>query len=187
MVVRAPAAGSRDGLTTALAVAGIVVGLGVLPRILAGGVLSGTQAALVGKPAPAFSLPLVANAHDGQRTVALADMKGSAVVLDFWATFCRPCQAEAPILNGVANRFRDKGLAVIGIDTGERDGLAGPWARAHHIDYPIAFDANNDAAEQYGIRAMPTLVVISRTGEVIAMREGLTDADELESLVKKAL
>jgi thiol-disulfide isomerase/thioredoxin len=187
MVDRAEAPGSRDGLGTALVAIGLIAGVALLPRLFAGGALAGTQGPLVGKPAPAFSLPVVANGTRGQTSVALADLKGNAVILDFWATWCGPCRAEAPIVNGVANRFHDQGLTVVGINTGDRAGLAGPWALAHHIGYPIAFDTGGEAASDYGVSAMPTLVVISRTGQVIAVREGMTDADELESLVKKAL
>jgi cytochrome c biogenesis protein CcmG/thiol:disulfide interchange protein DsbE len=182
-----PAPHSRDGVTTAAVVVGLVAGMALLPRVFAGGTLAATQGPLVGKAAPEFSLPFVANGQGGKSNLALADLKGSAVILDFWATWCGPCRAEAPILNSVANRFRDKGLTVVGINTNDRAGLAGPWALSHHIDYPIAFDTGNLAAEAYGVNAMPTLVVISRTGQVIAVREGMTDAEELESLVKKAL
>jgi cytochrome c biogenesis protein CcmG/thiol:disulfide interchange protein DsbE len=184
---RTSSTSTHDGMTTALIVAALVAGFALVPRVFAGGALAGAQGPLVGKPAPAFSLPVVLNGADGKTTVALEDLKGKAVILDFWATWCGPCRAEAPIVNSVGNRFRDQGLAVIGINTSDRAGLAGPWAKAHHLDYPIAFDTGSEAASQYGVTSMPTLVVISRTGEVIAVREGVTDADELESLVKKAL
>ncbi len=177
----------RDGMGTALVVVGLIAGVAVIPRLFAGGAMAAAQGPLVGKPAPAFSLPVVANGADGQKSIALGDLKGSAVILDFWATWCGPCKAEAPIVNSVANRFHDKGLVVVGINTEDRAGLGGPWALSHHIGYPIAFDGNSTAASAYGVTGLPTLVVISRTGEVIAVREGMTDADELETLVKKAL
>jgi cytochrome c biogenesis protein CcmG/thiol:disulfide interchange protein DsbE len=187
MPANAPSAKAPpDGLVTALIVATLVAGLALVPRMFVGS-FAATEGPLVGKPAPAFSLPVVVNATPGQSSIALADLKGSAVILDFWATFCGPCKAEAPIVNSVANRFRDRGLTVIGIDTSEPAGLGGPWARAHHLDYTIAYDSGSEAASDYGVTALPTLVVISRTGQVIAVREGVTDADELESLVKKAL
>ena len=177
----------RDRAGIVLIAVAFVGGLALIPRLFAGAALSAGQGPLIGKPAPAFSLPLVLNGAPGQSAVALADLKGSAVVLDFWATWCGPCRAEAPIVNAVADRWHDKGLAVIGINTSDQAGLAGPWARAHHLTYPIAFDEGNAAAGEYGVDSMPTLVVISRTGEVIAVRSGMTDADELESLVKRAL
>jgi thiol-disulfide isomerase/thioredoxin len=164
-----------------------VGGLALIPRAFANGVSSAGEGPLVGKPAPAFSLPVVANGAAGKSSIALADLKRSAVILDFWATWCGPCKAEAPIVNAVANRFRDQGLAVVGINTSDRAGLGGPWATAHHLNYPIAFDEGDDVAHEYNVSNMPTLVVISRTGDVIAVREGVTDASELESLVRKAL
>ena len=185
-VVR-PTSAPRDGINTAIVVLVLVLGMAFLPRLFAGGALRTSQGPLVGKPAPAFSLPVVANAETGQASVSLESLKGRAVILDFWATWCGPCQAEAPIVNAVANRWKDKGLSVVGVNTSDRAGLGGPWALRHHIGYPIAFDEGNGAADAYGVSAMPTLVVISRTGKVIAVREGLTDADELDSLVKKAL
>jgi cytochrome c biogenesis protein CcmG/thiol:disulfide interchange protein DsbE len=175
-----------DAVTTALIVAGLVAGVALIPRVFAR-TMAVNEGPLVGKAAPAFSLPLVANGRQGQSSIALADLKGNAVILDFWATWCGPCKAEAPIVNSVANRFRDQGLTVVGINTSDREGLGGPWAVAHHLDYPIAFDTGNVAASDYGVEAMPTLIVISRKGEVIAVREGVTDADELATLVKKAL
>ena len=188
MAVNAPATKtSPDAVTTALIVFGLIAGLALVPRVFGRSLAAASEGPLVGKAAPAFSLPIVVNAKPGQTSIALADLKGNAVVLDFWATFCGPCKAEAPIVNSVANRFRDQGLTVIGIDTSEAAGLGGPWARAHHLDYPIAFDPGSEAASDYGVVALPTLVVISRTGQVIAVREGVTDADELASLVKKAL
>ncbi len=177
--------GRRDGASTALVVLGLCLGFAFVPRLFGRG-FALSESALVGRPAPAFELPLVANANDERDHVTLSDLRGKVVVLDFWATWCGPCQAEAPIVNGVANRFRERGLSVIGINTSDRAGLAGPWSRIHHIEYPIAFD-RGDVAAEYGVSAMPTLVVIARNGDVIAVREGMTDAEELEGLVRKAL
>jgi cytochrome c biogenesis protein CcmG, thiol:disulfide interchange protein DsbE len=188
MVDAAPTADTLQSRAGAvLLVVAFVGGLAAIPRFFAGGAMSAGDGPLVGKPAPAFSLPLVVNGAPGKTAIALADLKGSPVVLDFWATWCGPCKAEAPIVNAIANRFHDQGLAVVGIDTDDRAGLAGPWATSHHLTYPIAFDQGNEAAANYHVSGMPTLVVISRTGEVIAVREGMTDAEELESLVRRAL
>jgi len=61
------------------------------------------------------------------------------------------------------------------------------WAKQHHLSYPIAFDGDKSASRRYGVEGLPTLVVISKTGKVIATRTGVTDGEELERLVNQAL
>jgi hypothetical protein len=75
---------------------------------------------------------------------------------------------------------------VVGVNTSDEDGLAAPFARREGLSYPIAFDTG-PAARAYGADALPTLVVISRTGKIVAIRQGVTDGAELERLVDKAL
>jgi thiol-disulfide isomerase/thioredoxin len=167
-------------IALALLVLSLLFGFAILPRLF-----TASQAELVGKPAPAFALPVVANSD--KKSLAMSELAGSAVLLDFWATWCGPCQAEAPMVNKVAQRWKDRGLVVVGVDTDDKPGLAGPWALSHGLSYPIVYDVTNAAAESYGVRNMPTLVVISRSGTVVAVREGVTDDGELEALVKQAL
>jgi cytochrome c biogenesis protein CcmG/thiol:disulfide interchange protein DsbE len=167
-------------VTLALLILSLLFGFAILPRLFAA-----PEEALVGKPAPDFSLPVVAN--DDRPNLALHDLQGSAVVLDFWATWCGPCQAEAPIINRLAQRYHDRGVVVVGVDTDDQAGSARAWADKHGLSYPIVFDERHAAAEGYGVVNLPTLVVVSRAGKVVAVREGLTQDDELEGLVRQAL
>jgi cytochrome c biogenesis protein CcmG, thiol:disulfide interchange protein DsbE len=169
-------------VVVALLALSLLFGFAILPRLF-----SAPEGELIGKPAPAFTLPVVANGSSSSSTLSLSEFQGSAVVLDFWATWCGPCQAEAPLMNKLAQRFREKGLVVVGVDTSEPDGNARPWALAHGLSYPIVYDTNNATAGHYGVTNMPTLVVISRTGKVTAVREGLTGDSELSALVKGVL
>jgi cytochrome c biogenesis protein CcmG/thiol:disulfide interchange protein DsbE len=170
-------------VTVALLVLSLFFGFAILPRLFAG-----ADAELVGKAAPSFKLPVLLNGASGEgSTISLDELKGSAIVLDFWATWCRPCQIEAPIVNKVAQRFKDRGLVVVGVDTSDPDGDPRGWALQHGLSYPIAVDTRDETARRYGVSNMPTLVVISRAGKVTAVREGLTEGSELESLVESAL
>ena len=94
---------------------------------------------------------------------------------------------KLPILDKVAARFRDQGLVVVGVNTSDQDGAAEPWIRAHGIGFPIVYDRGVHAANGYGVDTLPTLVVVSREGKVIAVRHGVTSDSELEQLVSQVL
>lgn len=168
-----------------LAIAGLLLallfGFAVLPRVF-----HATGGASIGSEAPPFTLPVVANALDGKASVSLHELRGHPVLIDFWATWCRPCQAELPVVNRIAERFRDRGLVVVGINTSDEAGKAEAWAKTSGLTFPIAYDASETAARGYGVDSLPTLVLVSKTGKIVAVR-GLSDDAELERLVRAEL
>jgi thiol-disulfide isomerase/thioredoxin len=167
-------------------VAALMVGLATLPRLL-----RAPDPALVGQQAPDFVLSVVANAApsgDDPSHLRMSDLRGQAVLLDFWATWCGPCRAEAPIVDALARRWKDRGVAVVGVDTDTPDqGDPRVFAQQYGLSYPVVRDSSGDASRRYGIDGLPTLVVVSRTGRVVAIRTGLTDGGELDRLVRQAL
>jgi cytochrome c biogenesis protein CcmG/thiol:disulfide interchange protein DsbE len=162
-------------------VVGLVGGFALLPRILH----------RTPGEAPDFALPVVANGDQlsGDPTrVHLADLKGNAVLLDFWATWCGPCRAEAPIVERVARRWHDKGLVVVGVNEDKPDeGDPRAFAQQEGLTYPIAVDSGGKTMRSYDADSLPTLVVVSRTGKLTAIRTGITEDAELERLVRQAL
>ncbi len=182
----APTSDASSGLLYPLAVAllvlGLLFGFAFLPRLF-----RGHAGVTEGNVAPTFSLPVVANAPAaGQTALGTNDLKGKAVILDFWATWCGPCRAQSPILDGLAQRYADRGLVVVGVDTNDGDGNAQAWVKSHGITYPIVTD-DHVTSDAYGVQNLPTLVVLSREGKVVATRVGLTDAAELEAILKQVL
>lgn len=159
--------------------AAIVLGATLLSRVTV------APNPLVGKDAPDFTLDVVHNGEPGSK-LALSAMSGHPVILDFWATWCGPCQVEAPILSRVAERYKDRGLLVVGVDTSDAPGKAGPFAAKKNLAYPIVFDEAG-VADRYGIHNLPTLVVVDKTGKVRAVRTGITDESALDALVGDVL
>ena len=160
-------------------------------RLRAPAALALLHGRIVGRDGPDFSL-----ARRGQRRalpgtqtkVTLSDLRGNAVLLDFWATWCEPCRIEAPIVDRVARRWRDKGVVVVGVNEDTPDqGDPRAFALAEGLSYPIAADPAARPAQLYDVDSLPTLVVVSRTGKVTAVRTGITEDAELERLIRQAL
>lgn len=109
-------------------------------------------------------------------------------LVDFWATWCQPCRAEAPIVDRVSQRWRDRGVVVVGVNTDAPDqGDPREFALAHGLTYPIVHDGAGLASRVYEVDSLPTLVVVSPSGKITAVRTGITDDAELEKLIRQAL
>jgi cytochrome c biogenesis protein CcmG/thiol:disulfide interchange protein DsbE len=163
----------------ALVALSVLFGFAILPRLF-------PTSTLIGRPAPDFALEVVTGGAQGDR-VHLSELKGQSVILDFWATWCGPCQIAAPILDRVSRKHQGKGLVVVGVNTSDQPGLAPAFAKKMGLSYPIVYDAGDDVARQYGVSNLPTLVVINPQGNIVAIRTGVEDEGALEDLVSDAL
>ncbi len=123
----------------------------------------------VGNAAPDFRF----NGSDG-KTVSLSDLRGHPVVVNFWASWCGPCQAEMPLLEDLSRdtSLRDKGLVFYGVDIGEKEATVQSFMSAHGFTFPVLLDARQDIAEAYNIRAIPATFFIDKDGVIKARRDG---------------
>jgi cytochrome c biogenesis protein CcmG/thiol:disulfide interchange protein DsbE len=118
----------------------------------------------VGARAPAFSLPRL----DGDGSVSLASLRGKTVVLNFFASWCRPCKREAPDLESVWQRYRSEGLVVLGVDSGDAKGDARRFLDAHGVTYPTVFDPGEQLAQgPYALPGLPVTYVLNHEGRVV--------------------
>jgi cytochrome c biogenesis protein CcmG, thiol:disulfide interchange protein DsbE len=181
-------ASAPHGTRALLAVLGLAVGFALVPRVT-----RGCEGATQGADAPEWNARIVANSEAlgadaaSSGKVALSSLRGRPVVLDFWATWCGPCQAESPIVNAVAERYRGRGLAVIGVNTSDEDGLAAHYIKKKGFGFPIVFDDGNAIAKKYGVSTLPTLIVVSKTGKIAAVRHGVTSDSDLDEIVRRQL
>ncbi len=180
-----PAPARSDGKLSAWVFAGLL-GLGVLgglslmPRVVGGG------SPLEGKPAPDAIFAVAANGDPGAR-MQIEDLKGHPVVLDFWATWCGPCAAQAPILDRIARRYEKQGLIVLGVNAHDPPAKARSYAEKKGLSYPIVIDAGQEAAQRYDVQNLPSLVVIDREGRVVRYMTGLVDEASLDEIVAATL
>lgn len=123
-----------------------------------------------GQVAPDFTLKDAAGAN-----IRLSAYKGKVVVVDFWATWCHGCKTEIPWFMEFQNRYRDRGLAIIGVSLDE-DGWKSvrPFVEATKMNYPVVI-GNDELAKRYGVESMPMTMLIDRGGRVAASYIGIVD------------
>jgi thiol-disulfide isomerase/thioredoxin len=120
--------------------------------------------------------------------VRLADLRGKLVWLNFWASWCPPCQGETPVLRDTYDAYKDRGLAIVGVavqETTPDDVKA--YANRYELGYPIAFDATADIFNKYRIFALPTQVLIGPDGVVRQVVNGPMTDDSARSLIERWL
>ena len=150
--------------------------LAVATPVLAAGALH------AGDAAPAFSLDKTSGGKQ-----SLAQLKGKAVYLNFFASWCAPCNDEAPSIATLQKKYKAKGLVVVGVDEQENVGKAKGFIDKYKLPYNVVLDNDGAMGKDYGTLALPVHVFIDRKGKVSTYRLGEMNPDEIEAAIKKAL
>lgn len=114
----------------------------------------------VGKVPPDFTLKSSAG-----NNLRLSEFIGQVVLINFWATWCSPCRKELPLLNELHERYNRAGFVLIGINIDQDLNKARELANSLGIKFPILFDPENEVSKSYGLSAMPTTIIIDRSGK----------------------
>jgi cytochrome c biogenesis protein CcmG, thiol:disulfide interchange protein DsbE len=128
-----------------------------------------------GEPAPEFSL-----ADTGGRTVSLAGLRGRVVAVNFWATWCGPCQEEIPDLAKVYASHRGGCFELLGVAEESSPGDVAEVSRKLGVNYPVLLDGDGKVGDAFRIPAYPRTFLIDAGGRVRKLFEGQVDAAELE-------
>jgi peroxiredoxin len=110
------------------------------------------------------------------------------VVVNFWATWCRPCVEEMPDLEKVHLAYQDKGVAVVGIATQDTAWKVREFLAQHKVTYKIAVDDQNEIADAFGgVKALPTTLFLDRENNIVKYHKGYLARKELEENLRKLL
>ncbi len=133
-------------------------------------------------PAPPLDLPALA----GDGRVDLASMRGSIVVVNFWASWCVPCEDEAPLLARLADELEPQGVRFVGVNSNDVVDNARAFVSRFALDYAHGHDVDGRAKERWGVTGFPESFVIDAEGRAVTWFPGPIDADGLRAAVAKA-
>jgi peroxiredoxin len=138
-------------------------------------VLSTVAAADAGGPAPAFTLD-----GPGGESATLSQYKGQVVMLNFWATWCGPCQQEMPLLDQMYRKYKPAGFTLIGVNVDKDAPPVRQLLARKPVSFPVLLDPASQVSKAYHVDEMPSTVLIDRKGNVRYLHRGYKPGDENE-------
>src|ERR1700722_10209529 len=142
-----------------------------------------TKGQLMGNVAPDFELPTL----DG-KNLKLSDLRGKAVLLNFWATYCGPCKIEMPWFVELQKEYGPQGFQIIGVamdDASTED--INKFAKEMGVNYPVLIGKDSVADSYGGVSVLPTTFFLDRAGKLIAREFGVQSRSVFVDHIKKAL
>jgi cytochrome c biogenesis protein CcmG/thiol:disulfide interchange protein DsbE len=137
--------------------------------------------ARVGQAAPSWSEPSLPGP-----TLSFTSLRGKPVYLNFFATWCPPCNQEAPAIDALQQQYRARGLQIVGVDVLENAGKATEFRRSHHLSYPVVVDAGT-LRDQYNVNGLPVHVFIDRAGLIRKIVVGELSSADMRSNIERIL
>lgn len=140
--------------------------------------LGGAHAANVGQPAPDLDLQGAAGVQH------LSELKGKVVYVDFWASWCGPCRQSFPWMNAMQAKYGSQGLQVVAINLDAKRSDADQFLAQLPAQFAVAFDGKGESAKRFGVKGMPTSVLVGADGRVLAVHQGFRE-DERQALEQR--
>jgi peroxiredoxin len=137
--------------------------------------ISATAFAADSGPAPEFTLTALSGQPGG-----LSQYKGQVVMVNFWATWCGPCQQEMPLLDQMYKKYKPAGFALIGVNVDKEAPAVKELLARKPVSFPVLLDPANAVSKAYHVDEMPSSVIIDRKGEIRYVHRGYKPGDENE-------
>ena len=119
--------------------------------------------------------------------VSLAALRGSVVVLNFWASWCAPCRSEMPAFDAAARRYGDQGVVVVGLATKDSEAAARAFAAEIGVGYRLGFDQGDQIAATYQVYGLPSTLFIDRQGRIARRVPGVLSEAQLAEYIEEVL
>lgn len=160
-----------------------LLGILLLAALVTAGCVKGDGGGELSGGAPEFTLPAV----DGSM-VSMSDYAGKVVLVDFWATWCPPCQEMIPVLSRLHREYSEEGVVILGVAFDD-EGLSvlGKFVVEHQIPYKVLMGNRRVSNSFGGVSSIPTIFIVDREGRLVRKLTGFHTYGQLEEQIKRYL
>ena len=134
----------------------------------------------VGDMAPDFALTDL----NGERH-QLSDYKGQGVFVNFWGTWCKPCEKEFPLMEKQYQVYKDQGVQILAVNIAQSDYEVEQYAERKKLTFPIVIDKNKSVMDAYNIRPLPTTILVNPDGEIVKIITGEMSEEDIKSYMEQ--
>lgn len=128
----------------------------------------------------AFNQAPEVNLPGSNADVILSELKGKVVYLDFWASWCLPCQLSFPWMHDIKRDYAEQGLEIIAVNLDKDKLLAEAFLKEMDVNFEVVYDKSGSVASEYKIKGMPSSYLIGRDGRVYASHIGFREEDKVQ-------
>ncbi|WP_188453348.1 thiol-disulfide oxidoreductase ResA [Virgibacillus oceani] len=140
----------------------------------------------VGDDAPDFKLKQI-NINNDVESIQLSDLEGKGVMLNFWATYCKPCEREMPYMEGLYREYKDKGIEIVAVSLDATEIVIHRFIDKYNLTFPVVHDNKNVVMDLYQIGPIPSSYFINPQGEIVEKVEGALTLERLEGYFKQIM
>lgn len=133
----------------------------------------------IGDEAPNFSLTQINDSNELEN-IKLSDLRGKGVMLNFWATYCKPCEAEIPYMQSLYEDYGDKGIEIVAVSLDLNEKVIHDFIGKHEITFPVVHDKTSEVMDLYKIGPIPSTLFIDADGIIVDKVDGALTLERLE-------
>lgn len=137
-----------------------------------------------GDEAPDFQLNQISKNNELE-TVRLSDLEGKGVMLNFWATWCKPCEAEMPYMQELYPEYKDRGVEIVAVSLDSTELVVDRFVDEYDLTFPIPHDQNGEIRDLYKVGPIPSSFFISPDGEIEEVVNGQLSLDNLRGYLDR--
>lgn len=140
----------------------------------------------VGDKAPDFQLNQISNNNDAE-TIQLSDLEGKGVMLNFWATWCKPCESEMPYMQELYPEYKEKGIEIVAVSLDGTELVVDRFIDKYDLTFPVPHDKTGEITDLYKVGPIPSTFFINPDGEIEEIVNGALSLESLEGYLNDIL